>query len=119
MEQRNNASRKRLRLNEILLLGGLAILLIFAIVEVFGNKEEAASVQCSAEEVRLQEILEMMDGVGAAQVMIAQGENGNKSVVIVCEGANDFSVLIDVREAAAAAVGIDEKNVKIYLKNKQ
>ena len=51
--------------------------------------------------------------------MISDGETNEKGVVIVCEGANNISVLIDVREAAATALGINQQNVKIYLKNKQ
>ena len=43
-------------------------------------------------------------------------DEGVQSVVVVCEGANNLQVVIDVREAVASAVGTQEKNVKIYLK---
>ena len=110
---------KRFRFKEILLLCGLAVLLVIACYEVFVKDEKIKSVSGSVEELRLKEILQTIAGVGEAEVMIGESENGVKSVVIVCDGANNLSVLIDLREAAAAAIGIDEKNVKIYLKNKQ
>ena len=109
--------KKNVAWKEIFLIGGLAILLIIAAWQVFGNDNHAqTSAQATAEEVRLKEILEMIDGVGAAEVMISEGETGEKGVVIVCEGANRISVLMDVREAAATAIGVHLKNIKIYLK---
>ena len=119
MERDKYFLKKRLHLKEILLLCGLAFLLLIACYEVFFREDQSVNVGLSAEEIRLREILETIDGVGAAEVMIGQSENGEKSVVIVCEGAKNISVLIDLREAAAAAIGIESKNVKIYLKNKQ
>ena len=38
------------------------------------------------------------------------------ALVVVCEGANDFQVVMHVREAVAAALGTEQKAVKIYLK---
>ena len=112
--------KKRAPWKEIVLIGGLAILLIIACWQVFIKEDVVnTAVPSSAEETRLKEILEKIDGVGSAEVMISDGETNEKGVVIVCEGANNISVLIDVREAAATALGINQQNVKIYLKNKQ
>ncbi|MBQ8374631.1 MAG: hypothetical protein IJX98_03520 [Clostridia bacterium] len=107
----------KIKWKEILLVGGLAVLLGIAAWQVFLNPtaEEVAQVR-SDEESRLITILENIDGVGKADVMISAAETGERGVVIVCEGANDISVLIDVREAAATALGIEQKQVKIYLK---
>ena len=47
---------------------------------------------------------------------VCEDENGVKSVVVVCEGANNFCVILDIREAVAAALGTQESAVKIYQK---
>lgn len=102
---------------EILLFIGLALALCLAVWQVFLKEDKNVQSLGNTEEERLVAILEQMDGVGDAEVMIGVSENGNKSVVIVCDGADRLSVIMDVREAAATALGIEEKFVKIYLKN--
>ena len=69
----------------------------------------------SESEQRLCSLLKEIDGVGEVNVMICEGEDGVESVVVVCEGANDLRVNMNIREAVAAALGTDEKSVKIYL----
>jgi hypothetical protein len=61
-------------------------------------------------------LLKEMDGVGEVNVMIYEGEKGVEGVVVVCDGANDLQVNMNIREAIAAALGANEKNIKIYLK---
>ena len=43
-------------------------------------------------------------------------EDEVKSVVVVCEGAKDIRVVMEVREAVATALNTQQKSVKIYLK---
>ena len=109
-------SKKRAVETVILAVAAVALCLLIGIVF---SKEKAESVSAlTEEESKLIAILEKIDGVGKAQVMIGVSEDGEKRVVVVCEGANNISVAMDVREAAATALGIEEKFVKIYLKNK-
>ena len=61
-------------------------------------------------------LLQQIDGVGEASIVVCEGEHGVESVVVVCEGANDFCVIMDIREAVAAALGTQERAVKIYQK---
>ena len=61
-------------------------------------------------------LLEEMEGVRDANVIVYTDDNSKKNVVIVCEGANNLRVIMQVREAVAAALGTEEKAVKIYLK---
>ena len=49
-------------------------------------------------------------------MMVCETEEGVKSGVVVCDGANDFGVVMDIREAVAAALGTEEKAIKVYLK---
>ena len=98
-------------------MGGLALALLFAVWRVF-YAEETVSVATtlSPTEEKISKLLQEIDGVGQAEVMIYETDEGVQSVVVVCEGANNLQVVIDVREAVASAVGTQEKNVKIYLK---
>ncbi len=105
------------KIKEVLVIGGLAIALLLAVWNVFftGDKVSVAGTQTPAEE-KVSRLLEQIHGVGKADVAICETEDGVQSVVVVCEGANDLQVLMNVREAVASAVGTQEKNVKIYLK---
>ena len=72
--------------------------------------------QYSETERKLVSLLEEMNGVGEAEVMVCETEEGVLGVVIVCEGANDLQVNMHLREAVSTALGTAQSNVKIYLK---
>lgn len=106
------------RIRDILLLSALALLLVFAVWKIFytGDTKNVSGMTGGSEsEQRLCSLLKEIDGVGEVNVMICEGEDGVESVVVVCEGANDLRVNMNIREAVAAALGTDEKSVKIYL----
>ena len=107
---------KKLRLKEVVLFAVLSILLLIGAWLVFSEKTPTSHTASTDTEKRLVAILEKIEGVGEVEVMLSDTEDGEKGAVIVCEGANDIRVLISVREAAATALGIQQKNVKIYLK---
>ena len=109
-------NKKRAFEGIVLAAAGIALCLLIGVV--FTKEKDANVSIMSDEECKLVSILEQIDGVGQTQVMIGSSEDGEKRVVVVCEGADHISVIMDVREAAANALGIDEKFVKIYLKNK-
>lgn len=104
------------RIKDVLLLSALALLLIFAVWKIFytGDKTSPTTVTGSEEEQKLCALLSEIDGVGEVRVIINQNEDGTQSVVVVCEGADDLRVNMNVREAVAAALGTEEKSVKIY-----
>ncbi|MBS1400593.1 MAG: hypothetical protein HPZ86_07330 [Clostridia bacterium] len=106
------------RIRDILLLSALALLLVFAVWKIFYTgytKNVSGMTSGSESEQRLCSLLKEIDGVGEVNVMICESEDGVESVVVVCEGANDLRVNMNIREAVAAALGTDEKSVKIYL----
>lgn len=103
---------------DVLILAAIGLILTIAIWRVF-LPDETASVGTyvmNSDEERLSYLLSQMDGVGEAEVMICETETGAKNVFVLCEGANDFEVVINIREAVSAAIGAEARNVKIYLK---
>lgn len=110
--------KQKERIKEVLLLCGLAMLLIIVVWQVFGKKSKNTSseITYSEKELKIARLLEKMDGVGDAEVMIYEGEDEVESVVVLCEGAEDIRVIMSVREAVATALGTEEKKIKVYLK---
>ena len=118
-------------LRDVLLVSCLALLLVFAVWKIFytpssasrfsaGNAgtSAAATESASEKEKSLAAFLSEMDGVGTAEVRICEDENGVMSVAVVCDGAKNILVNSNIREAVSAALGVDEKNVKIYPKSR-
>ena len=106
------------RIKDLLIVCVLALCLLVASWMVFQD-DEGENVQTAVlteNEQKVVRILEEIDGVGKASVAVCETDDGVESVVVVCEGANDLLVNMHVREAVAAALGADEKSVKIYLK---
>ncbi len=105
------------RVKDVLLFGCLALVLVYAAWKVFDDQpSEKADLPLSETEIKVMRLLEEIDGVGEASVVVCESEEGVQSVVVVCEGARNFQVVIDVREAVAAALGTSPKSVKVYLK---
>lgn len=100
----------------ICVIAGVLLLTAFL---VFGKEENIQGIgvaQMSEKEQKVCQILQEIEGVGSASVIVCEDEDEVKSVVVVCEGANDFRVVMDVREAVATALNTQQKSVKIYLK---
>ncbi len=99
-------------------MGILAIVLFFTAWKIFqeDGEKEAETLSLSENEVKVMRLLQEIDGVGEASVVVCEDEDGVKSVVVVCEGANNLQVAMNVREAVAAALDTEQKSVKIYLK---
>ncbi|MBQ3221343.1 MAG: hypothetical protein IJB34_05225 [Clostridia bacterium] len=105
------------KLKEIILISALAFALLFASWKIFYTDEQTATpTSASQTETKVSRLLADIEGVGDASVMICETEEGVKSVVVVCEGANDLRVILNVREAVAAALGTNQNAVKVYLK---
>ena len=102
---------------DLFLIGVLAIALLFAVSQVFKKEEKTGVVSSMTEtEKKVGRLLQEIQGVGDAEVIVCEEEDGATRVVIVCDGAKDIRVVMDVREAVAAALGTEEKSIKIYQK---
>lgn len=105
------------KLKEVFIISALAFVLLFASWKVFYTSEKT-DIQTSASttETKVSRLLANIEGVGDTSVMICETEEGVQSVVVVCEGANNLRVILNVREAVAAALGTNQNAVKVYLK---
>ncbi|MBQ5926296.1 MAG: hypothetical protein IIX01_00030 [Clostridia bacterium] len=110
---------KNERIKDVVLLSVLALALCFAVWKIFltkSDRSQTVSAKKTEQEIALEELLSQIDGAGEVRVMIGIDEEEITSVVIVCDGAKNIRVNTELREAAATALGTQEKNVKIYLK---
>ena len=83
------------KLRDFMLIACLAFVLGIAAWKVFCTEEKSISVsETTAMEQKISGILEQIDGVGKTDVMICETEEGVQGVVVVCDGAKDFQVLI-------------------------
>ena len=117
MEKRKWWKEKKIK--DVAIIAALALALLFACWKVFYNDEAnelATQTSLTETEKKIALLLREIDGVGDASVMVCETEEGVQGVVVVCQGANDLQVLLNVREAVSAALGTDPKSIKIYLK---
>ena len=106
------------KIKDVLIIAVLGVVLCVAIwlTATGGIDSEKTDVKYTETESKLANLLEEIEGVGKAEVMVCETEECVLSAVIVCEGANDLKVNLHVREAVATALGIKQNNIKIYLK---
>lgn len=102
---------------DLLLIFVLFLILLFAIMRVFQKEEtQLVTQERTQSEIKISRLLEEIDGVGDVELIVCDTEEGVESVVVVCDGAKNLQVVMNIREAVSAALGIQEKLVKIYLK---
>lgn len=112
------------KMRDALIVSFLALLLVFAVWKIFYTPSSAKetslvteSGQTSTErEKSLAALLSQIEGVGEAEVRICETEDSVQSVVVVCDGARNILVNINVCEAVSAALGVKADKVKIYPK---
>ncbi len=107
------------KVKDILIVCALALALLITAWSVFrggGASKEAAEFTLSEKETKVMRLLREIEGVGEASVIVCEDEDEVKSVVVVCEGAKNLQVIMDVREAVSAALDAPQNAVKIYLK---
>ena len=106
------------KVKDIVLLCVLGFALIVGAWMIFHaeDTQNVSNFQPTATELRVMQLLQEIDGVGEANVMIYETEEGIQSVAVVCEGGNDLRVIMNVRSAVSAALGTNEKIIRVYLK---
>ena len=106
------------KMKDVALVMVLGFMVVFAAWQIFHADEtkESAVVHTTETEAKLLQLLEEIDGVGDANVIIYEKDEEIESVVVVCEGANNLRVVMNIREMVSTALGTEQKSVKIYLK---
>ena len=106
------------KIKDISLLFVLGMVIVAGAWMVFHANDAANDlpVYATDAETKVARLLQEIDGVGEASVIVYEKEGKVENVVVVCEGANDLRVVMNVREAVASALGTEQKLVKIYLK---
>ena len=106
---------------KIIIVVVLIIILVGTIYLLSGNGNRATQstnvTARSPTEIKLNEILSSIDGVGATEVMVNEGKEGILGVVIVCEGANNIMTRNNLLNAVSTALNIDKKIIAIYSMN--
>lgn len=95
----------------------LVVLLIVAVFLLFGDGKKQSSLSDSFRsdtELRLVALLESMDGVGDAEVMVTENDGDVTGVVVVCDGANSIVVRNDILNAVSTALDINKNIIAIY-----
>lgn len=109
------------RYKRIIVVSGLLVLLIAVAILLFGNSSQSLTVNSpstrSETEAKLIRILSEIDGVGRAEVMINEGQDGVEGVVIVCQGANSIMTRNDVINAVKVALKVDKNKIAVYAMN--
>ena len=73
-----------------------------------GDPLEASGIPLETECARLGALLEAIRGVGTAKVLLSRS-----GAVVVCDGASDAQVRLDVTEAVSAYTGLSSDKIKV------
>lgn len=106
--------REKKKIILVLLLVALLILIVFLFFGTDGGSFASGDGYKSQAEVRLTQLLESIDGVGEAEVMITEDDSGITGVVVVCDGADRLMVRNDILNAVSTALNINKKIIAIY-----
>ena len=93
----------------IVLICVVALALLFAVWKVFfggGSAEEASGYMATEREQRLAELLEQVEGVDTATVMIAERDGVPVSAIVVFKGRDGILLRTRLTELAAAALDL-------------
>ncbi len=64
-------------------------------------------------EIRMERVMEKVEGAGESYVMINEEDGRVKGVLIMCEGAEDISVRLRVQEAARAILDVENERIHV------
>lgn len=97
----------------------LLIALIIIAISLSGSSLSASStggsdLNKSQTEIKLQQILSEIEGVGKAEVMINEGAEGIEGVIIVCSGANNLMTRNNIISAVSTLLKVNGNKIAIY-----
>ena len=100
----------------IILLCALALVLLIAVYEVFFASESAASSYDETDtEARIASMLERVEGIDEASVMIVEEEGEAVSCIVVYRGEDSILSRMRILDIASSALSIPKERVQVYL----
>ena len=104
------------RTARIVLFCVLALLLLAAIWRVFFAEEGAAgSYDETEKEARISAMLERIEGIEDASVMIVEEDGRAVSAIVVYSGVDSILSRMRILEIASSALGLSKERVQVYL----
>lgn len=93
----------------------LAIIAAVAVLLVFGMREKAEEGNVSTEEeMRIERIIEKIEGVKTASVMISYDDKQERAgIVIVADGADDIRTMLEIQRAVKTLTGLQLEQIEI------
>lgn len=99
----------------ILLFGVAALLLLVAIWRVFFAGEAVSGYDETQQEARISAMLERVEGIEEASVMIVEEEGEAVSCIVVYRGEDSILSRMRILDIASSALGIAKEKVQVYL----
>lgn len=99
----------------LLLFCFLALLLLFAIRQVFFSGGSVSSYEETQSEARISAMLERVEGIEEASVMIVEEEGRAVSCIVVCKGEDSILSRIRILDLASSALSLPKEKIQVYL----
>ena len=96
-----------------IVLVGIGLMILIA-ASNFGSS--AGVEKSGGEEARLEQMLNMIEGIDEASVMINRNNNKAEGVIIVAKGAENAAIKKVIHDAAAAALGVNANKIEVFSK---
>lgn len=102
--------------NKVVIIVVSIILILVISVSLFNNKPKQTAVinTHTQTEIKLCDILNKIEGVGKADVMIKENGETIEGVVVVCRGGDNIMTRNDILNAVSTALNIDKNIIAIY-----
>lgn len=100
----------------IVLICIIALALLLAVWKVFFGTEPASKTsgyEATEEERRIALLLEKIEGVGDATVMVSRADGGAVSAVVVFDGTDGIMIRLRIAEVVASALQISDTDVLV------
>ncbi len=103
-----------IKTKRIILIFIVVIFILMSMLFVFKDDRLFEDTAKSTNEKKLCSLLEKIEGVGQADVMISEEEDGISGVVIVCQGADNIVIRNNLLDAVSTALNIERQKIAIY-----
>jgi len=91
----------------------LVLVFIAVMAVIVLDKGNFAVSGANSEEMRLERLLNHIEGAGNLEVMLSGADGEYRSCVVVADGANDMRVVLKLQRAVQAALDIPLEDIEI------